>query len=1132
MNDAAILWASELVRATAALTISALVVAAAMRLTKTASSRAWRAAGCLVLVQGWIVIHPRIEVPWGEAAPAGPKELVASGAPQAAERAEASAPLNAAQVEPPEASPSLTSPVANRRMTPQAQAIAEPAPQAARLPSANRRLAAFARGLLFAWAAGIAAAAAALAASYWHFLRGIGDSRPQAPEWLDEWRQALAEQGGMRRIELLVVAGVGPLVCWTPRGRRVLVPEELWRELNSLQRLAVLRHELAHCRRGDLWKSFAVRLLAAPHWFNPFAWRAVRWFDEAAEWACDALAQRTEEERLEYAKALLRLCHCRASRRSLAAAAGGSRITARVKRILSPSNEADGLLRKLALALGAAAMLLAAWVRVELVAGAAEPSAAAAAGDGDSPDEPPTQPPPANATAKGEKSAKNPPADSKAPTEIDASFLEMLARQEAKLAACRVEYVMWEDKGETPPAQEQRIEFARDGLGRWFRKEGWFAAGVRTQQYDSYGEREQKRSIFVSQHNWNGLNPPQVQIRELRPESQREYDAAPLAGYCPLNKPLSAWLKEHEVQVEVVEGDAVLRWKRPFGQGTLLYEVQLSTEHDFAPVRFKQGLEGGFYSEWRAAHLKQADGVWHPVEGELLTFAKALQRYVFKTTRFELGKPLPEAAMRYDIPDGAWVRDEVSGKNYTQGRAATHKTKPLKVAIRDVADQPVAEAKVKITLQQSSREEAGQEPLEALTDSEGIAEFKAVPDAPLFLQASKPELRPASIILGDGQELKMYLTPRLSGVVVDAKGEKLKSGLVYTVIQSLEFSQGLIQTPPTRSRDAAEIGADGTYDFTQDLTLRRLSDPLMLVAYADEGRLMAIRTAPPRELVRPVDFVLEPAALISAELKLPPGAPATTQIGVNWADASGRRIAYSAAPVDNDSDDDSLSARPLGRLPPGSYQLRIGQSEETESLVRDFVVRPKQTEVSLGVIPLQPSKFATLRGQLAPELSAAPMPGSERKSLSELRGQIVVLNFWRWSGEQLNHHPEQTPFFTLPALYKDQRVFWIAIHSHRVLEQDSLEAKIAGMRKALWAEGPAPFASLIDQSEPTPPVEGAPARTAVEGGVPGPTRDVTRTRYGIGYRQLVLIDRQGRVVGCHDDAELEPALKRLLETDR
>jgi beta-lactamase regulating signal transducer with metallopeptidase domain len=1131
MNELAVGWASELVRATAALAASAMVVAGAMRLLKIASPRAWRAAYCLVLVQGWLVVHPRIELPWGEPQPAESGSVVAAREPQAREQTATPAPREVAAAEPHKEWLSSSAAEGDELIPPQAATIPEHVrPQTAKAPLGGGWLATIATSLLVVWAAGILAAAAALAMSYWRFLREIGVSRPLAPEWLDEWRLALAEHGGMRRMELLVTANFGPLVCWTPQGRRVLVPENLWRELNAVQRLAVLRHELAHCRRGDLWKSLAVRLLAAPHWFNPFAWQAVRKFDEAAEWACDALAQRTEEDRLEYAKALLRLCHCRASRRSLAAAAGGRRVAARLQRILSPQHDVESLLRKSALVMCAAALLLVAWVRIDLVARAAEPSDVAAAADDDaSPDGRPKPNAPANAAAKDAQADDAPAAERKAPTEIDASFLEMLARREAKFAACRVEYVMTEDKGDAATAKEKRIEFARDGAsGRWFQKENEFKGGVRTQQYEFYVEQHGKRAISVSQHNWNGLNPPQVHIDQPRPESRREYDATPLYGLFPQNVPLSSMLKEQEVRVEIVAGDVRLEWTRQVDNFALRYDVRLSTEHDFTPVEVNYALNGDAVSHWRAAQLKQVDGVWYAVEGE---FFNRPRRYAFKTTRFELGKPLPEAAMRYEIPDGAWVIDDVSGRQYTQGRVETKRTKPLKVVVRDVANQPIAGATVKVQLNQSSRDEAGKEALEIQTDAEGLANFEAVPDNVLHLQASKGGMRPSSIILGDGQELTMYLTPHTSGTVVDAQGRPLQNAFVHTVTQGFEMAHGAIKSVPTAQRDTAAVGADGSYDFTQDLTLRRLSDPLMFVAYADDGRLMAIRTVMPPELARPLDFVLQPAAQVAAEFELPPGAPATTQIGALWTDYEGRRIAYSQTEMRSEAAADAHQAKMIGRLPPGKYQLHVDATAETESAVIDFIVRPKQTEVSLGIIPLRPSKFAMLRGQVAPELSATPMPPSELKPLSELRGQLVVLNFWHWLGEKHNDHPEQTPFFTLPARYKDQPVYWIAIHHHRVLDPDALATKVASMRKALWGEGPAPFASLIDQSEPAPPVEGAPARTAVEAGVPGPTRDVTHTRYGIAYRPLVLIDRQGRVVGCYDEAELEPALKRLLEAN-
>jgi hypothetical protein len=189
------------------------------------------------------------------------------------------------------------------------------------------------------------------------------------------------------------------------------------------------------------------------------------------------------------------------------------------------------------------------------------------------------------------------------------------------------------------------------------------------------------------------------------------------------------------------------------------------------------------------------------------------------------------------------------------------------------------------------------------------------------------------------------------------------------------------------------------------------------------------------------------------------------------------------------------------------------------------VVESEETEVMLGTISLRPSKFAALRGQPAPELAGTPMPPSELKPLSAFHGQVVVLNFWSWMGVQLNDHPEQTPFFMLPSRFKDQGVHWIAIHDYHVREPEALASKVAGMRQANWGDEAAPFTSLIDDSEPEPEPEGP----ASEGYAT--ERGVTRGRYGVNSR-LVLIDRQGRVVGSYSQEELEPALRRLLAADK
>ena len=143
-------------------------------------------------------------------------------------------------------------------------------------------------------------------AGYMRFVRRLPLGQAADDAWLAEWRELLAARGIVRTIPMRVTAEAGPMLCRLPRGYELVVPASLWQALSPNERACILRHELAHLERGDVWKSLAVRLLALPHWCNPAAWWAVRHFDEAAEWACDRAAA-GDEPAAAYAKALLRL---------------------------------------------------------------------------------------------------------------------------------------------------------------------------------------------------------------------------------------------------------------------------------------------------------------------------------------------------------------------------------------------------------------------------------------------------------------------------------------------------------------------------------------------------------------------------------------------------------------------------------------------------------------------------------------------------------------------------------------------------------------------------------------------------------------------------------------------------------
>lgn len=64
----------------------------------------------------------------------------------------------------------------------------------------------------------------------------------------------------------------------------VMLPEGEWSDENL--RL-ILSHELAHFRRGDLWKKLFFALLRCFHWFNPLVCLLSRDFSYRMETACD-----------------------------------------------------------------------------------------------------------------------------------------------------------------------------------------------------------------------------------------------------------------------------------------------------------------------------------------------------------------------------------------------------------------------------------------------------------------------------------------------------------------------------------------------------------------------------------------------------------------------------------------------------------------------------------------------------------------------------------------------------------------------------------------------------------------------------------------------------------------------------
>jgi HEAT repeat protein len=156
-------------------------------------------------------------------------------------------------------------------------------------------------------------------------------------------------------------AAAMPVTCGVLRPAIVLPEEsEAWTEE---RREAVLLHELAHVRRGDLATHLIAWVACSLYWFHPLAWIAARRLRHESERACDDLVLGAGTRASEYASHLLDIVRS-AGRGSAPAAAvpmaQKSSFEGRLLAILEPGVARQALTgrRKLAVAAGLVLVVL------------------------------------------------------------------------------------------------------------------------------------------------------------------------------------------------------------------------------------------------------------------------------------------------------------------------------------------------------------------------------------------------------------------------------------------------------------------------------------------------------------------------------------------------------------------------------------------------------------------------------------------------------------------------------------------------------------------------------------------------------------------------------------------------------
>lgn len=203
---------------------------------------------------------------------------------------------------------------------------------------------------------------------------------PRYGEMLEQERQRLGIRRPVRMLRCPAVDS--PMMIGFVRAT-ILLPEET---LPTHALAMVLRHELVHLRRGDLWGKALMLLAGAAHWFNPLLPLMARALSFQCEAACDATVMRHNNFRTRqvYSFTILELLRRRNRRQtafSTSFHSGKRGMKQRLAAILNP--------RRKRLGVALAALVLVATLSTGLVFAldtaetgeTAEPEATAPAGD-------------------------------------------------------------------------------------------------------------------------------------------------------------------------------------------------------------------------------------------------------------------------------------------------------------------------------------------------------------------------------------------------------------------------------------------------------------------------------------------------------------------------------------------------------------------------------------------------------------------------------------------------------------------------------------------------------------------------------------------------------------------------------
>jgi len=174
------------------------------------------------------------------------------------------------------------------------------------------------------------------------FVRGLVAQAKEANSMMNDTLESCRKRMGVKRkIGLKGSANAtSPAVCGLFRPV-ILVPQNLTSSLSPSQLRAVLLHELAHIKRGDLWVNLAQTLLQIIYFYNPLLWLANSVIRRVREQAVDEMVLVTMGEKAQqYPQTLVNVAKLvfkkpALSLRLIGVVESKSALTSRIKHILN-----------------------------------------------------------------------------------------------------------------------------------------------------------------------------------------------------------------------------------------------------------------------------------------------------------------------------------------------------------------------------------------------------------------------------------------------------------------------------------------------------------------------------------------------------------------------------------------------------------------------------------------------------------------------------------------------------------------------------------------------------------------------------------------------------------------------------